>query len=104
MSSTIASSKLAEVLRLLLLARREADLADLGDAFDQAEDLVAEGLADLGGLGVGIFENVVQGAQRKPKPRPILAPRGCGPPRCGWIMYGSPDIRSWPLWTRAENT
>ena len=36
---------LAEVLGLLLLARGEVDLADLGDAVDQAGDLLAEELA-----------------------------------------------------------
>ena len=38
---------LAQVFGLLLLARGEVDLADLGDAFDDVRDLFAEFLADV---------------------------------------------------------
>ena len=51
---------LAEVLRLLLLARGEVDLADLGDPVDQARDLGAEVLLDLGERGERVLDRVVQ--------------------------------------------
>ena len=51
---------LAEVLRLLLLAAAEADLADLGDAVDQLGDLVAEGGFDLVERGQRVLDGIVQ--------------------------------------------
>ena len=55
---------LAEVFRLLLFARLEYDLVQLGDAGDEAEDLVAELAADVL-LGDGrVLDDVVQKCRR----------------------------------------
>ena len=57
---------LAVVLGLGLVARLEGDARQLGDAVDQAGDLVAELLAHLLERGAGVLDRVVQqrGAQR----------------------------------------
>ena len=55
---------LAEVLRLLLLARGEVDLADLGDPVDQAGDLLAEHVLQLRQRGERVLDGVVQEAGR----------------------------------------
>jgi len=52
--------QLAEILGLLLLQAGEGDLADLGDPFDKARDLGAEGLFDLLSSGERVLEHVVQ--------------------------------------------
>ena len=51
---------LAEVLRLPLLAAREGQLADLGDAVDQLGDVVAEPLDQDRLAGGGVLEHVVE--------------------------------------------
>ena len=51
---------LAEVLRLPLLARRELDRAELGDAFDDVGDVGAEQLADPLDRRLGVLDDVVQ--------------------------------------------
>ena len=51
---------LAEVLRLLLLAGGEVDLADLGDAVDERGDLLAEQPLDLRQRREGVLDRVVQ--------------------------------------------
>ena len=51
---------LAEILGLLLLARGEIDLADLGDAFDDVGDLLAKFLADVDDRDRGVFDRIVQ--------------------------------------------
>ena len=53
---------LAQVLGLRFFAGREIDLADLGDAFDDVGDLLAEFLADFNGGDRGIFDRVVEQA------------------------------------------
>ena len=55
---------LPEVLRLLLLARRDVDLADLRDAVDQRRDLGAERLLDLLEGGERVLDGVVQEPRR----------------------------------------
>ena len=51
---------LAQVFGLLLFAGGEVDLADLGDAFDDVRDLLAELLADIDDRDRGIFDRIVQ--------------------------------------------
>ena len=51
---------LAEVLRLTLLARREGDGTDLGDALDDVRDLRPEQLLDALDGGERVFDDVVQ--------------------------------------------
>ena len=51
---------LAEVFGLLLFAGREIDLADLGDAFDDVRDLLAEFFADVDDRDRGVFDRIVQ--------------------------------------------
>ena len=53
---------LADVLGLVVFAVGELDLVELGDAFDDVRDLLAEALGDLGGGDVGVFDGVVQQA------------------------------------------
>ena len=53
---------LAEVLRLPLLARRERDGADLGDALDDVGDLGAEQLLDALDRRERVFDDVVEQA------------------------------------------
>ena len=53
---------LAEVLGLPLLARRERDGADLGDAFDDVGDFGAEQLADALDGGQRVLDDVVEQA------------------------------------------
>ena len=53
---------LAEVLDLALLAGRERDGADLGDALDDVRDVVAERVADALDGGEGVLDHVVQEA------------------------------------------
>ncbi len=53
---------LAKVFGLLLFAGGEVDLADLGDAFDDVRDLLAEFLADVDDRDRGIFHRIVQQA------------------------------------------
>ena len=95
--------QLAEILSLLLLARREADLADLGNALDQAEDLFAELFSDLcGSAWVSSRTSCNRPTEIDVGSSPcsvriIATARGC-------IKYGSPDIRSCPLCTLAENS
>ena len=52
--------ELAQVFRLLRLLGDEVELGELGQAFDQAADVLAEQLVDLGAGGVGILDGVVQ--------------------------------------------
>ena len=52
--------KLAQVLRLLRLLGDEVKLFQLGQAFDQQADLMAEQAIDLGAGSVGVFDRVVQ--------------------------------------------
>ena len=54
---------LAQVFRLLLFARGEINFADLGDAFDNVRDLLAEFFADVDDGDRGIFYRVVQQAR-----------------------------------------
>ncbi len=51
---------LAEVLGLLLFAGGEIDLADLGDAFDDVSDLLAEFFANVDDGDRGVFDGVVE--------------------------------------------
>ena len=53
---------LAQVFGLLLFARGEVDLADLGDAFDDVGDLLAEFLANVDDRDRCIFDRIVQQA------------------------------------------
>ena len=53
---------LADVLGLVVFAVGELDLVELGDAFDDVRDLLAEALGDLAGGDVGVFDGVVQQA------------------------------------------
>jgi hypothetical protein len=53
---------LAEALGLLLLARQVRDLAELGDAVDEAGDLAAEALGEVEDREVGVLDGVVQEA------------------------------------------
>ena len=53
---------LAEVLGLALLARRERNGADLGDALDDVGDFGAEELGDALGRGQRVLDDVVQQA------------------------------------------
>ena len=55
---------LPEVLGLLLLARAEVDLADLGDAVHQRRDLGTEGLLDLLQGSERVLDGVVQEPRR----------------------------------------
>ena len=50
---------LAVVLRLGLLAALELDPGQLGDALDQARDLLAELVAQLGDRDAGVLDDVV---------------------------------------------
>ncbi len=52
--------QLAQVLRLLRLARDELQPLQLGHPLDQLADLGAEQLVDLGAGGVGVLDRVVQ--------------------------------------------
>ena len=52
--------QLAQVLRLLRLARDEVELLQLGEAVDQRADLRAEHLVDLGAGRAGVLDRVVQ--------------------------------------------
>ena len=65
---------LAVVLGLRLVARLERDPGELGDAVDQAGDLVAEGLADLVEGRGGVLDRVVQ--QRGAQGRGVQAHAG----------------------------
>ena len=51
---------LAQVLGLLLLAGGEVDLADLGDAFDDMSDLLAEFLANVDDGDGGVLDRIVE--------------------------------------------
>ena len=51
---------LADVLGLVIFAVGELDFVELGDAFDDVCDLLAEALFDLFGGDVGVFDGVVQ--------------------------------------------
>ena len=51
---------LAQVFGLLLFARREVNFADLGDAFDDVRDLLAEFLANVDDGDRGVFDRIVQ--------------------------------------------
>ena len=53
---------LADVFGLAIFAVRELDLVDLGDAFDDVGDLVAEVCGDVGGGDGGVFDSVVEQA------------------------------------------
>ena len=53
---------LADVLGLVVFAVGELDFVELGDAFDDVRDLLAEALFDLVGGDVGVFDGVVQQA------------------------------------------
>ena len=53
---------LADVLGLVIFAVGELDLVELGDAFDDVGDLLAEALLDFGGGDVGVFDGVVEQA------------------------------------------
>ena len=53
---------LAQVFGLLLFLGGEIDLADLGDAFDDVRDLLAEFLADVDDGDRGVFDGIVQQA------------------------------------------
>ena len=53
---------LADVLGLMVFAVGELDFVELGDAFDDVGDLLAEALFDLFGGDVGVFDGVVQQA------------------------------------------
>jgi hypothetical protein len=55
---------LAVVLGLPLLGGGEGDLADLGHAFYDMKDVRAEVLLDALGVGQGVFEHVVEEADR----------------------------------------
>src|SRR5262249_34022280 len=55
---------LPEVLGLLLLARREVDLADLRHAVDEGRDLAAEALLDLRQSHERVLDGVVEEAGR----------------------------------------
>ena len=52
--------ELAQVLRLLGLARDEVEPLQLGEALDQLADVLAEQLVDLGAGGLGVLDGVVQ--------------------------------------------
>ena len=56
--------QLAQVLGLLGLLGDEVELLELGQALDQAADVVAEQPVDLGARGVGILDRVVQQRRR----------------------------------------
>ena len=51
---------LADVLGLVVLAVGELDFVELGDAFDDVGDLLAEAAGNVGGGDVGVFDGVVQ--------------------------------------------
>ena len=51
---------LAQVLGLLLFLGGEIDFADLGDAFDDVGDLLAEFLANVDDRDRGVFDRIVQ--------------------------------------------
>ena len=54
---------LADVLGLMVFAVGELDLVELGDAFDDVGDLLAEAAGDLrGAVTLGVFDGVVQQA------------------------------------------
>ena len=53
---------LAQILGLRFFPRREIDLADLGDAFDDVRDLLAKFLADFDAGDGRVFDRVVQQA------------------------------------------
>ena len=53
---------LAQVLGLALFAGGEINLADLGDAFDEMRDLLAEFLAHIDDGHRGVFDAIVQQA------------------------------------------
>jgi hypothetical protein len=55
---------LANVFSLVVFAVGELDLVELGDAFDDVRDLLAEALGDLCGGNVGVFDGIVQQAGR----------------------------------------
>ena len=57
--------ELAQILGLLGLLGDEFEALQLGQAFDQKPDLVAEQPVDLGAGGVGILDGVVQAAPRR---------------------------------------
>ena len=52
--------ELAQVLGLLGLARDEVEPLELGEALDQAADVLAEQLVDLGAGRLGVLDRVVQ--------------------------------------------
>jgi hypothetical protein len=51
---------LADVFGLVIFAVGELDLVELGDAFDDVGDLLAEAFGDVGGGDVGVFDRVVE--------------------------------------------
>jgi hypothetical protein len=55
---------LAQVFSLLLFASSEVDFADLGDAFDDVGDLLAELFADVNDRDGGVFHRVVKQSGR----------------------------------------
>ena len=94
---------LAEVLRLLLLAAGEVDLADLGDAVDQRRRSRRRTRLDL--------SSVVSVSSTVSCRRPVTM-LGTSSLRSairlatstGWMKYGSPDCRFWPLCTSREKS
>ena len=55
-----SEQKLAQVLRLLRLARHQFEPVELGEALDELPDVVAEHRVDLGAGRLGILDRVVQ--------------------------------------------
>ena len=56
--------QLAQVFRLLGLARDEVEPLELGQPFDQVADVLAEQLVDLGARRLGVLDGVVQQRRR----------------------------------------
>ena len=73
------------------------DLVELGDAVDEHRDLVAELGAQLVERVVGVFDGVVQQRRGDRSSGRCRGRRGSARRRRGWVMYGSPLWRFWPV-------
>ena len=87
------------VLRLGLLAARELDPGQLGDALDELRDVGAELGAHLVELGVGVLDDVVEqrGGDRLLVEVELRADTGNAPGMVDELLAGAADLAAVPL-------
>ena len=101
MTSTRMSRAIATtILRTVSACGRLAvlDLVELGDAVDEVGDLVAEVGAQLRRACSRCPRRCRAAARRTASAASCPARRGSCATASGWVMYGSPLLRSWPRW------